>query len=106
MTENPSYAIRDNVDKHRFEADLGDGSLAIAEYLIRDRKILFTHTQVPPAHEGRGVGTALIRFALQAARDRGLRVVPICPFFAAYMDEHQEEQDLLDPPDRKAPRLH
>jgi predicted GNAT family acetyltransferase len=106
MTENPSYAIRDNVEKHRFEADLGDGSLAIAEYQIRDRKILFTHTQVPPAHEGRGVGTALIRFALQAARDRGLRVVPICPFFAAYMDEHQEEQDLLDPPNRKAPRLH
>src|SRR3954464_11244121 len=43
---------------------------------------------------------------IQAARDRGLRVVPICPFFAAYMDEHQEEQDLLDPPKRKAPRLH
>src|SRR3954464_11244122 len=77
MTENPSYAIRDNVDKHRFEADLGDGSLAIAEYLIRDRKILFTHTQVPPAHEGRGVGTALIRFAYKRP---GIAVYGWCRF--------------------------
>ena len=97
MTESTSYAIRDNVDKQRFETDLGDGSLGIAEYQVRDGKMLFTHTEVPPAHEGRGIGTALIRFALRTARKRGLKVVPICPFFAAYIDKHAEEQDLLDP---------
>jgi predicted GNAT family acetyltransferase len=51
---------------------------------------------VPHAHEGQGVGSALIRFGLGAARDRGLKVVPICPFFAAYMRDHPETQDLLD----------
>jgi|SRR3954449_6798521 predicted GNAT family acetyltransferase len=95
------YAIRDNAEKHRFEADLGDGSLAIAEYGLRPGKIIFTHTEVPAAHEGQGIGSALIRFALSAARERGLQVIPICPFFAAYIKEHTEEQDLLDPAFRK-----
>jgi predicted GNAT family acetyltransferase len=97
----PDYAIRDNAEKHRFEADLGDGSLAIADYNLRPGRIVFTHTEVPPVHEGQGIGSALIRFALKSARERGLRVIPICPFFAAYIKKHAEEQDLLDPASRK-----
>lgn len=93
--------IRDNPDKHRFEADLGDGSIAIAEYTLPAGKIMFTHTEVPPTHEGQGIGGALIRFALNSARERGLKVIPICPFFAAYMQKHEEVQDLLDPAWRK-----
>ena len=92
-----AYAVRDNVARHRFEIDLGDGSFAVAEYTLPAGKIMFTHTEVPPAHEGRGLGSLLIRTALAAARERGLQVIPICPFFAAYMKRHAEEQDLLDP---------
>jgi predicted GNAT family acetyltransferase len=95
------YTVRDNVEKHRFEADLGDGSLAIADYNLHPGRIVFTHTEVPPAHEGQGVGSALIRFALKSARERGLKVIPICPFFAAYIKKHTEVQDLLDPSYRK-----
>jgi predicted GNAT family acetyltransferase len=97
----PTYAIRDNGEKHRFEADLGDGSFAIAEYNLLHGKIVFTHTEVPPAHEGQGIGSSLIRFALASARERSLQVIPICPFFAAYIKKHVEEQDLLDPAYRK-----
>ena len=98
----PSYTIRDNIEKQRFEADLGDGSIAIAEYRLRDGTIIFTHTEVPADHEGQGIGSALIRFALSEARARGLRVVPLCPFFAAYIRKHREEQDLLTPEQRAA----
>jgi predicted GNAT family acetyltransferase len=102
MTDRSSkLAIRDNAERHRFEADLGDGSLAIAEYTLPAGKIMFTHTEVPPQHEGQGIGTALIEHALASARDRNLKVIPICPFFAAYMKKHAEVQDLLDPPYRK-----
>lgn len=90
----PSWTVRDNVERKRFEIDLGD-SLAIAEYTLPRGKIMFTHTEVPPHHEGKGIGSALIRFGLAAARERGL-VIPICPFFAAYLQRHAEEQDLLD----------
>jgi predicted GNAT family acetyltransferase len=101
MPTPPVVSIRDNPERHRFEADLGEGSMAIAEYTLAAGKIIFTHTEVPPAHEGQGIGSALIRFALASARKRGLQVVPICPFFAAYIKKHSEEQDLLDAESRK-----
>jgi predicted GNAT family acetyltransferase len=93
----PTYTVRDNPARHRFEIDLHDGSFAIAQYTLPPGKIMFTHTEVPPVHEGKGIGTMLIRFALASARERGLRVIPICPFFAAYIQKHPKEQDLLDP---------
>jgi predicted GNAT family acetyltransferase len=93
--------VRDNPERHRFEIDLGDGSFAIADYTLAASKIMFTHTGVPEAHEGKGIGTTLIRFALDAARERGLKVIPICPFFAAYIQKHAEVQNLLNPAWRK-----
>ena len=92
--------VRDNPERHRFEVDFGD-SVAVAEYVLMTGKIMFTHTEVPPAHEGTGVGTALIETALASARSRGLKVIPTCPFFASYMKRHAEVQDLLDDHYRK-----
>ena len=89
--------VRDNPARHRFEIDLGDGSVAIADYNLLDGRIMFTHTEVPKAHEGQGLGSALIRHGLNFEREHGLKVIPICPFFAAYIKRHEEEQDLLDP---------
>jgi predicted GNAT family acetyltransferase len=93
----PDYEVRDNPDRHRFEVDLGDGTVALAAYMLSPGKITFTHTEVPEKNEGKGVGTLLIRAALASARERGLRVVPVCRFFAAYMKKHEEVQDLVDP---------
>ena len=89
------WVVRDNEERRRFEIDLGD-AVAIAEYNLPKGMIMFTHTEVPPEHEGKGIGSALIRAGLAAARERGLKVIPICPFFAAYMKKHEEVQDLLD----------
>jgi predicted GNAT family acetyltransferase len=93
---SPRFDIRDNRDRNRFEIDLGDGSIAFADYGLHPDHITFTHTEVPPSHGGQGLGTRLIRFALDSARKRGLKVVPACPFFADYIREHPEEQDLLE----------
>ena len=90
------WVVRDNPGQRRFEIDLGE-ALAMAEYTLPEGMIMFTHTEVPPEHGGKAVGTALIRAGLAAARERGLKVIPICPFFAAYMKGHAEEHDLLDP---------
>lgn len=95
-----SDKVRNNEAEHRFEIDLGD-SKAVAVYELQPGKIIFIHTKVPPAHEGQGVGSALIRAGLQYARDHQLKVVPICPFFAAYIKQHPEVQDLLDDASRE-----
>jgi len=89
-----------NPEKSRFEVDLGDGSFAIAEYRLHPDHITFTHTEVPPSHGGQGIGTKLVRFGLSWAREHKLNVVPLCPFFAAYIKGHPEEQDLLAPADK------
>lgn len=92
-----SDAIRDNAERHRFEVTV-DGHLARADYVIDSDVITFTHTIVPPALEGRGIASRLIRHALTEARARGLRVVPQCPFVAAYIRKHPEWADLLVEP--------
>lgn len=92
-----SDAIRDNAERHRFEV-VEDGHLARANYVINGDVITFTHTIVPPALEGRGIASRLIRHGLSEARDRGLRVVPQCPFVAAYIRKHPEWADLLVEP--------
>lgn len=89
--------VRDNKDRKRFEIELSDGSFAFADYNLLTGKIMFTHTEVPEQHGGQGLGKALIKAGLSSARERGLKVIPICPFFAAYMQSHVEEQDLLEP---------
>lgn len=92
-----SDAIRDNAERHRFEVVV-DGHLARADYVIDGDVITFTHTIVPPALEGRGVASRLIRHGLSEARARGLKVVPQCPFAAAYIRKHPEWADLLAQP--------
>lgn len=93
MTETQ---VRDNQADSRFEVEV-NGSLAIAEYRIDGDRIAFTHTVVPAELEGQGLGSALAKAGLATARERGLKVVPLCSFFAGYMKRHPETQDLLDP---------
>ena len=86
--------VRDNKAEHEFELVV-DGHRALAAYQMEGDTIVFTHTIVPKAIEGRGVASRLIRGALDQVRDRGLKVVPQCPFVAAYIKRHPDVQDLL-----------
>jgi uncharacterized protein len=86
-------AIVDDPANNRYEATL-DGAVAVAEYVRRGSVIVFTHTEVPDAIEGRGVADALARRALDDARAAGVKVVPRCPFFDVFMRRHREYDDL------------
>lgn len=88
--------IRDNEAAHRYETTV-DGVLAILEYQRSTSRITLIHTEVPPALEGRGIGGALAKFALEDARASGREVVPHCPFVAAYVERHPEYLNLLVP---------
>jgi predicted GNAT family acetyltransferase len=81
----------------RFEARTPDGELlGLAAYVVDAGRVVFTHTEVEPAAEGQGVGSALVRGALDDVRASGRRVVALCPFVKAYVARHAEYQDLLD----------
>ena len=89
-------AVVDNPAQRRFEARL-DGALAgFAEYQLTDQLVVFTHTEVDPAYEGRGVGGAIARFALDAVRADGTRkVLPVCPFIKAWLGKHPDYVPLV-----------
>ncbi|RIK98184.1 MAG: N-acetyltransferase [Proteobacteria bacterium] len=86
--------VRDNPDEHRFELSV-DGHVAAAYYKRTPGVITFVHTEVPDALAGRGVGSKLVRGALDAVRAEGLKVVPRCLFVKAFIDKHQDYADLL-----------
>jgi len=86
---DPGYTVRDNPSENRLEIRIGD-QVAFAEYRTDLHTITFTHTRVPEALRGNGLGTQLIQAGLSLARERKLKLVPQCPFFAAYLRTHPE----------------
>ena len=87
--------VRDDAEQSRFEVVDESGVVAgFAAYRRYPDRIVFTHTVVDDAFEGRGVGSTLVRAALDAVRDEGLRVVPQCPFVRSYIERHPEYADL------------
>jgi len=80
--------------RQRYELH-ADGGIATAYYEPRGQAIAFTHTVVPERLQGRGIASILIKGALANVRERGLKVIPECPFVARYIERHPEEADLL-----------
>jgi predicted GNAT family acetyltransferase len=93
--------VRDNREASAYEADVG-GATAVAAYELDGDSIAFTHTEVPPEAEGQGVGAALVRYALDDVRARGLRVIPLCQFVRSYIRRHKEYADIVHPDWRTA----
>lgn len=89
-----SVDVTHDPDGSRYTLWLDGERAGFADYLIQGDRIVFTHTEVDPAHEGRGVGSALARAALDDARARGLEVMPLCPFVKGWIQRHPEYADL------------
>ena len=88
-----SVEVANNAERNRYEARV-DGELAgFSAYRLRGADIVFTHTEVHL--EGQGVGSTLVRGALDDVRRQGtLKVVALCPFVKGYIEKHPEYADL------------
>ena len=86
--------IVNNIAKHRYELSV-DGHVAATYYAIADGVITFIHTEVPPELGGKGIGSKLIKGALDQVRVDGLKVIPQCPFVKAFIDKNVAYRDLL-----------
>ena len=87
--------ITKNTDESRYEIRLGDELVGHAEYTLNDGLITFTHTGIDPAHEGKGLASKLVRFALDDVRADGTRkVLPLCPYVKGWMQRNTDYLDL------------
>ena len=94
-TQNkPNRDIVHDEQAKRFETSI-DGQTGYISYQERDDKLVYDHTIVPQELGGRGVGSALVKHALNYARDNNKKIVPQCSFVSSYIDKHPEYQDLL-----------
>ena len=89
-----TLSIRHEPDARRFATDVS-GKTAYITYRELDGQTLeLNHTYVPRESRGGGVASQLTSRALQHAREHGYRVVPSCPFVAAYIERHPEYREL------------
>jgi hypothetical protein len=99
-SKDGSFEVSNNERTHRFEVELG-AQTAFLSYRHVGGSLTLDHTEVPPELEGCGIASKLTRTALEYARERGLQVVPICPYVSKYLKKHSEYLDLLSDENRK-----
>ncbi len=85
-------SVTHNVVRNRYEMPTEHG-LAIAEYRQQGDTLVFTHTEVPPQDEGKGLAAKVVRAALEDTHRRGLKIVPACSYVVAYVRRHPEFDD-------------
>jgi predicted GNAT family acetyltransferase len=87
--------VRENPARHRFELFVDGEQAGLADYRMRDGIMVILHSEVDPRFRGQGLGNELASRTLDQLRARGESVVPACPFFAHYVNEHPEYADIV-----------
>ena len=89
--------VVDVPERSRFVLERDGEVIGKAYYQRGPGVITFTHTEVDPSIQERGLGSLIAKTALDAvAAEEGTRVVAKCPFIAAYIERHPEYQALLE----------
>jgi len=86
--------VVDRPDQNRFELDI-DGELALAYYKLDGDRVVLTHTEVPQALSGQGIGSRLAKGVFEQIRASGRKVVPRCSFMAGWVSRHPEYDDIV-----------
>lgn len=92
-TSEPTVTL--NKDRQRFELII-DGKRSLVAYVqADDHTLALTHTEVHPDLEGKGIGSRLVQQTLAYAEQHDFKIVPLCPFVAAYIKRHPEWQRIV-----------
>jgi predicted GNAT family acetyltransferase len=87
--------VVDNERELQYELRVDGERAGLIRYRRLEGAVALVHTEVDPDAEGHGLGTVLVQGALDDLRARGLKVVPVCPFVAAFIRRHPEYDDLV-----------
>lgn len=100
--ETSPLSLHNNLERKRYEARRGTEVVAFAEYRPVANAVMFTHTEVDKKLGGQGIGSQLIRFALEDVRAKGQNAIPMCPFVAAFIQRHLIDYlELVHPAHRR-----
>jgi uncharacterized protein len=88
--------IHDNADLNRYELPVG-GDVAVVTYNLSPPNLMITETLVPEKLEGQGIAGRLARHVIADAKARSLVILPVCPYFSAYLKKHPEHAEAVHP---------
>ncbi|MBS3744076.1 MAG: N-acetyltransferase [Wenzhouxiangellaceae bacterium] len=88
------YDIAHNPAENRFQTEV-DRQLCVLDYTLDDGVISMHRVYVPPPVEGRGIAGAITRHALDYSREKHWKVIPRCPYVAAWIERHPDYQELV-----------
>jgi predicted GNAT family acetyltransferase len=99
-TDRQPLRVRDVHEQSRYEARLGEDTqlAAFLDYRLMERSMALLHTEVQAGYEGQGVGSRFARAVFEDARERGLKIIPKCPFIVRWLERHPEQHDVLARP--------
>ena len=92
--------VTDNPAQSRFEIRVGGERAGLVRYQLHGDTLAFIHTEVSDKFQGLGLAGRLARGALDSARERGLAVLPYCPYIAGWIGKHPDYRDLV-PEDKR-----
>jgi predicted GNAT family acetyltransferase len=72
--------------------------IGVSSYRDSGERRVFTHTEIDGTYAGKGLASQLVQFALDDARAKKKRVVPVCPMVASFIGKYPEYEDLVDRP--------
>ena len=96
MTTQIAHEADDDQGPGRYTVAVDGAAAGELTYRTIDGRRVFDRTEVDDRFSGQGLGSDLVRQALDDAKTGGLRIVPLCPFVASYLDDHPEDQFLID----------
>ncbi|MEU9671175.1 GNAT family N-acetyltransferase [Streptomyces bobili] len=98
MSQPSATPTVERVDnRHRYEILVDGTRVGLTAYRDRGEQRVFYHTGVDDAFAGQGLAAQLVREALTDVRRSGKRIVPVCPYVAKFLTQHEEFEDITDP---------
>jgi len=92
---SPELVVRDDPELRRYQALVDGHPAGYADYHAQPGLITVMHTEIDPAFEGRGIGSAFVAHILDDIQRQEAKVLPVCPFVRAYLQRHTEYQELV-----------
>jgi len=82
-------------ERETFEAIIGDDRAVLEYRSNKEGKFFITHTEVPPALQGKGIASILVNHVFDYIRTNNMRMIPVCPYVKSYLKKHPEHMDLV-----------
>ncbi len=88
--------LQENTSKGFAKAQEKDKQVGTMTYSIAgEALIIIDHTDVDPQFNGKGVGKQMLMKIVEMAREKNIKIIPLCPFANSLFKKVEDINDVL-----------